>query len=299
MPIKLITRCAFGLSVCTAVIFAARCEAEFVKQAEFPVQNGAFGIAFDGTQWHISTEASHQWVNYDANFNFLSTTTAIGVVGFRGIDYNPGSRHIISVDYDANRIRENALNGAAGLSWTPSGVSLPNDIAADPRDASVWYCEFGGIVQHKTFSGAPISSFDTGMNLTGITLDTRHDTLLVLQSGDLPTNDDRLYEYTTSGVLVGQLMDDQIAGNGLALSYNADTGKLYVTSDPNDGTGNGTVTVFQDVSRIPEPALVGPVLGMALLLRRQQAGKAPKKRCQGRRKGVRMNGIHFTFPPYK
>jgi DNA-binding beta-propeller fold protein YncE len=245
---------ALGL-LCAVLSTAGEARGQFVKIAEHNIGFYPFGIAFDGTQWHIAEATTRRWGNFDANFNFISFTTLSSApvnAGIRGLDYDASSNHLFVVDHDQTRIYESTLAGGGVQNWFYASGSAPQDVTVDPRDNTLWIAEFGGTIQHRTKTGTLLGSFSTGLNLTGVALDVTNDSLLVLQTNFPGVPDDEVYEFRTNGTPLGQLMGDQVVNNGQGIDYDPLTGKLYVTSGI-AVPGPGTVTVFQDVTRIPEP----------------------------------------------
>ena len=243
---------------------AGAARAAFTKVTAVPVKPGAYGITFDGTQWHISEVGSNRWANYDPDFNFIDYTDLSGPTGnggIRGIEYSPVSGTVFTVGYDSP-VREYRLDGSLVQTWDLS--SSGDGLAVDPRDGSVWVAPFAAPIQHRTAAGALISSFKPDFNVNGIAVDPVNDTLLVLQGNNNFEDDDRLYEFRPDGTPLGQLLGDEIPQNGLDLAYDGATGTLYAAAQ------EGVVTIFRDPSRVPEPGGLLLFGAAGLLLRRRR-----------------------------
>jgi len=107
-----------------------------------------YGIAFDGTNWHISDASafSNQFGTYDTDFNLIGTTPVAGFENFRGLTYE----------------------------------------AYNNQDDTLWLSTFGGTIQNRTRTGQLISSFNTGVlnDWTGLAFDELNNSLLLLTSDD-------------------------------------------------------------------------------------------------------------------
>jgi hypothetical protein len=211
------------------------------------------GIANVNSEWHIANPFSNNWRTYSSDFSLLRTTpipglsSVPGVSDLRGLAADPISGRLFLTNINTGVVYEMATNGAIAQQFaTPSSGGL-NAITFDQRDNTLWLLQSAlGTVEHRTRNGSIISSFTTGVGWTGLAIDTRNDSLLLLQNdGDL------VDEYSTGGVFLGQpVATDLIPSNGQGLSYNHELGLLYATSQ------QGVVSVFSDPGRIPEPSSI-------------------------------------------
>jgi hypothetical protein len=142
-----------------------------------------------------------------------------------------------------------------------STTSRLNALAYDSRDDTIWLAYFTGLVEKRTRTGGLLTSFTAVPEWTGLAIDTRNNTLLLLEDND------KLYEYHMNGTLVGQpIATDMIPDNGQGLAYDSSTGRLYATTQQ----GPGRVTIFDDASRVPEPASWMLALGALAVISRSR-----------------------------
>ena len=247
------------------------------------------GIAFDGARWHIAKPVSGTFRNYTPGFTFVDETTVAGVLGMRGMTYDPDSGHLFVGDYETGRVREITTQGveiSQFLAFQPGGL---NALAYDPRDDSIWLAYFDGTIEKRNSQNIITVSILTTWDWTGLALDPVNNSLLALEDNDT------LLEYRTNGTFLGtRLASDVIPNNGQGLAYDATIGRLYVTSQM-----PGHVTFFDDPSRVPEPACSAiALLGMVLAsCRRRSQARATHilglNRLQEKRRQVGRDRLEF------
>ena len=220
--------------------FAATAHADFGQIDQFPLATSsgqAHGITTDGASWYIAQIFSPQWDVFDADFNYVSTTTAPGSQ-FRGISYRETTGTMLAADYGTGEIRECALDGSQ-LDVLP-GLGSMNAIAAHRIDGTFWIATFANGIYHYDADGSPLGSFTVPFFVTGLAIDEAAGTLLILES-----NDDLVYEYDFDGASLGAVIaSDQVPDNGQGLFYDAYTATLYATTQT-----PATLTIFQDPDR--------------------------------------------------
>ncbi|TKJ38608.1 MAG: hypothetical protein CEE38_02585 [Planctomycetes bacterium B3_Pla] len=212
----------------------AKADFVFVDQVQlFPY---TWGIAFDGSTWHIGQFISTGWVNLDTNFVIQGSVGVSGTGAKRGLAYDSLTDTMFAVRRDTGTIYEIGLDGTVIQQFNTGFPFSLNGVATDPTDGTLWLAYFSGLIEHRARTGSLISSFSGGGSWTGIAFDHATDTLLALDTTD------RLFEFRKDGTLLGQ-QDLAVAGNnGLGLEYLADSGKLYVTSQ------DGVLSIFEDSS---------------------------------------------------
>jgi hypothetical protein len=193
-------------------------------------------------------------------------TAAPGADNIRGTEYDRVNNRMVLFRHDTGEVRFHAMDGSL-LSTFNTNFTPGNEISVDPHDGSIWLAYFGGQVRHYSSTGTFLSQFNTGMLLSGIALDPVKETLFLMRAdgpgGANGMFDDELYEFSTTGTNLGRIWgSSEIKGNGVGLEYIPQLGRLYVTAQFNAQVNEPYfgVSVYEDISRIPEPATWG--LGM-------------------------------------
>jgi DNA-binding beta-propeller fold protein YncE len=266
LSLGIIHSSVFHLSIISLALlgpFAATGSAAFSQTAviDLSTTGNHFGIAFDGSMWHVSDTHNHIY-NYDAAFTYLSTSTVnLLDVNLRGLAYDPNSNHLFAANFENENVRELALNGTQIQQFQTDALEI-DSVAFDPADNTIWIADFTGTIQKTTRTGQSLFHFTTLHEWTGLAIDTYHDTLLALD------NNDTVYEYNFSGTQLGQVIaTDLIFGNGLSLTYDPNLGRLYALAN------SGDVTILDDPTRaVPEPGAAALLLSVALgvALRRER-----------------------------
>lgn len=222
------------------------------------------GIAYDGSNWYFPNAQGDPFPGgsilgkYDNNYEYIESIWIPGLDSTRGLTYDRNSDHLFIGDQDTGIVREITKGGDKIQQFSASG--LLNALAYDAATDTIWSAHFSGIIEHRTRSGALISSFDGGLNWTGLAIDEINNTLILLK------NTDTVYEFKYDGTLIGQIIStDMIAQNGQGLAYDSMSGTLWATGQ------FGKLTILQDASRVPEPATLSLLaLGAAAMLRRRR-----------------------------
>jgi hypothetical protein len=233
---------AIAIVTCTALAAAAHADFGIVDQ--FPIQtsnNQAFSLAFDGTNWNVTTITSARWDVFDQDFNRLSTTIASAGSQFRALGFSERRETIFAVDYPSGTVYEFNLDGTRVGSFSGPARNQVNAIGVDRFDDTVWLVTFAGGVYHYEPTGALLGSFTVPFNVSGLAIDEAAGTLLLMESSN-----DFVHEYDFDGNFVGvPIGQDVVPGNGLGLFYDAYSATLCATTQ----SGPPQVTVFQDPDR--------------------------------------------------
>lgn len=191
------------------------------------VGQSCMGIAFDGNQWHIARLFEPGWRNFDAAFSFLGTTNVPGAQdSLRGLAFDQASGHLFLSDFGIGTIspiREVTLGGTI-LNTFDASIPVIQAIAINPSDGTLWLLSYDQGLRHVTRTGAPLGFFPLASTWTGAAYDDFRGTLLLLGNNDI------VHEFTPTGTDLGVVTTDAVAGNGLGLHYDSDTGRLHVTS---------------------------------------------------------------------
>jgi hypothetical protein len=236
------------ITAATLGFVADSAEAIFVEGPEIlPGTSQHHGIVFEGTRWYIANIFSGGLHQYNTAFTSLGDINFPGVAQTRGLTRSPTAGHLIASDYEGGQIFD--LNPAAGTSSALFAAFEINAVALDTSDNTLWMVRFdtgggSGLVEHRQLNGTMLGSFATPtLQLTGIAYDPRSDTLFLMET------EDRIFEFTTTGTGLGPVVaTDEINGNGQDLYYDPAIGRLYATSQEQP------ISVFNDPSRVPEPA---------------------------------------------
>lgn len=233
------------VSLSVLLLHPASSFAAFIKIDEFDLTTDGnhHGIAYDNSNWYIADAISNTFKVYDSDFDYIESVTVSGVDDMRGMTYDRNSGHLFIGDLESGIVREVTLEGAEIQQFNTS--TFVNALAYDGVTDTVWSAHWNGMLENRTRTGTLISSFDGGQKWSGLAFDKINNTLILLERNDT------FYEFNANGTLIGQIIStDLLEGNGQGLAYDSLSGTLWATSQ------YGDLTIFQDASRVPEPATI-------------------------------------------
>lgn len=241
---------------------ASIASASFVHQSDFSVTlsdpTGIHGIASDGSNFYLGSFQSGVSMR-DSLFNETALYGIPGGAGeIRGLSYDASSGTLLAGNYDTGEVYRMSTAGTLLNTMnllTPAGQM--NAVGADGNSGNIFTLSFSGLVQQHTSAGAFLSSFNTGINLTGLAVDDVNQSIFIMTSST-----DEIREYDYSGNLIGTVIAaGTTTGNGQGLHYDNTSGELYVTSQ------FGDIAVWADSTRqtVPTPASIA-ILGLSGLV---------------------------------
>ncbi len=229
-----------------------------------------YGLAFDGSQWHVSSPLSNFWWNLSPTFSPLGSTTVAGEHDMRGLDYSTTRNQLVIDDVQTGNIRFVGLNGTVQSEF-PTGAGQIEGLDFDDRDSTIWLANFSGQVQQWSSSGLLLFSFNGLASLPslnfgwgGIAIDPTNNHLF------LQNDNDDIYEFKMTGQLLGKIINDPFpssdgfSGNGQGLNYDPVKMVLRATSQA------GGLVAFQ--ATVPEPGTATMLLIAAIFA-------AGRRRC--------------------
>jgi DNA-binding beta-propeller fold protein YncE len=210
-----------------------------------------YGLAFDGSQWHVSSPLNNFWWNLSPTFSPLGTTAVVNERDMRGLDYSTTLNQLVIDDVTNETIRFVNLDGTVQRQFS-AGTPVLEGLDFDDRDSTVWVALFSGQVQQWSSAGQLLFSFNGLASLpsltfgwSGIAIDPTNNHLFLMND-----NDD-IYEFKMTGQLLGKIISDPFPGtvffsdNGQGLNYDPVTMILRATSQ------SGELVAFQ--AHVPEP----------------------------------------------
>ena len=235
-------------------------------------------LAFDGSQWHISSGLHNFWWNFNAGFSLQGTTTIAAVSDMRGLAYSNALNQLVIGDTNSGTIRFVDLGGTVHSQFSTGSFQMEG-LDFDNRDSTIWLSLFDGQIQHWSSSGLLLSSFNGLASLplsfgwSSLAIDPTTNHLFAMNDND------SIYEFTMSGQLLGKIIDDPFpggdsySGNGLGLNYDPVTMLLRTTSQA------GGLVTFRAV---PEPSAIAfAILTTGIVLgARNPTLRRSKRRCK-------------------
>jgi hypothetical protein len=234
-------------------------------------------------EWHAAGISG--WWTFDDQYTApWMLTEAAGVSNILEVAYDRNNDRMVLLEWNTGDVRYHSMDGSFQSSFS-TGLTSANGMAWDPRDGSLWVANFSGFVRHHAADGTLLSNFNSGLLLSGLALDPVNDSLLLLRAdgpgGIGGSLDDQLWEFSTSGVNLGQLWGaGEIPGNGSGLEYLPHEGKLYVKSGINPQQPSqpfDATRIYQDLGRVPEPA-TGSLALLAVILCSDRRSRRRRRR---------------------